>query len=793
MSVLPIENLEKGVGGGKAHGLSLLHSYDVNIPLTFVITEVGSLATEKLLDSLPKGIKLAVRSSADGEDGTALSFAGQYSTYLNIETKEEVTSAIEKCFASQKQETVKSYKENLGTNGFSGMNVIVQEMVDTKASGVLFTANPVNNRFDKLSLTITKGIGEKLMLGQLDGEQFDFYKHSEELPESKIISKEVFELIVKQSKEIEIKFGQPVDLEWAVDNENRLWWLQLRPITKLEQVHLNELDYHPLYENPIYTRGNIGEMMPGPVTPLTLSTFAKAIDVGLQVFYKKTASIKAMSDDMLFIHSYYNHLFFDMNRLYEIVKSVSLSKKENIDYTIVGKLVPSHNVETEVNFVKAGINFISMVNYLNSAPKAWKKLKALHANFNLPCPENTEDCYKLISENLHILNKAYSLHYVTSSQSGGLYSAILNIFSGGKLPTIEHQKKANALFSDIPNIESAEVIKLLDKISLIIKDNPLAQKLFVDVSLEESLNYLETTAPTKTRKAWSEFIKRHGHRGVREAEMFEKEWALNPMPIVGSIRVKTALLINGGSINGKKYFTVDKRIEGLSFLKKMIVKQILPKARKAVARREQTKAWSIGIQNNFKQAYRHLAKQLVNNGLLDDEEQIFFLEHREIGKLIKSSRTNYWKSICNSRRDIYLEMQKLSFDDLYFGIPVPQEETKNEQHGDLFGIPVSHGEVTAKVRIVKSIADAAKLKEGEIMVAQFTDVGWSPYYGIISGLITEIGSPLSHGAVVAREYGLPTIVSMKGATSLLKTGQTIKLDAFNGNAELIEELIEQIV
>jgi len=785
MSILPIENLEKGRGGGKAEGLMLLNSFKVNIPLSYVVTEFDVATISVLLDGLPTGIKLAVRSSAEGEDGASLSFAGQYNTYLNLSSEPEVVEAIEKCFASQKQESVKSYKENLSINGFSGMNVIVQEMIDTRASGVLFTADPVNNRHDKLSMTITKGVGEKLMSGQVDGEQFDFFKEDKQLPESKIIDKHTFELIVEQAKDIEIKFGQAADLEWAIDGENQIWWLQLRPITKLQDVHFNELDNSPLYDHPIYTRGNIGEMMPGPVTPLTLSTFARAIDVGLQVFYKKTNAQKEISNEMMFVHSYYNHLFFDVNRLYEIAKKVAFASKTNIDFSVVGKIVPGVEVKKEVNLFTASLNFISMLSYINSAPKSWKELKKLAKEFKLECAEDANDCYRLISDNLHILNHAYSLHYVTSSQSGSLYSAILNIFSDGDLPDMEDQKKANALFADIPNIESAEVIKSLDKISLLIKEDAKAQQQFVEASYEKALNYLRETGPEKVLASWKGFIKRHGHRGVREAEMIEKEWALDPSPVIVSLRAKTSLLLKGGNLNGKKYFDSTKSMEGLNIFKKVFLKQLLPKARKAVARREQTKAWSIEVQNNFKKAYRHLAQQLVKEGLLEDAEQIFFLEHEEIGKLIEGDKTEDWKSVCNNRRDIYPEMQKLMFEDLYFGIPFPHEENNSKPQGELSGIPVSHGEAEAKVRIVKSIEDAAKLKEGEIMVARFTDVGWTPFYGIIGGLITEIGSPLSHGAVVAREYGLPTIVSMKGATRQLKTGQTIKLDAVNGTVEVV--------
>jgi len=787
MSVLPIENLDQGVGGGKAQGLTILNCFKAQIPMSFVVREYHEKSILKLLRSLPQDTKFAIRSSAEDEDGEEFSFAGQYLSFLNVKGEKEVLEAVKKCFLSQKDETVSSYNTNLSKTELNGMNVIIQEMVEAVVSGVMFTADPVDNRHDKISLSITKGIGEELMAGHENGEQFIFFKNATKLPESEIISAECIKKLFKEGKDIDNKYGRPADLEWAIDKNRRIWWLQLRPITKISRVHLNELDNEPLYKDPIYTRGNIGEMMPGPVTPLTLSTFAKAIDVGLQVFYKKTGALKKISNEMLFIHSFYNHLFFDVNRLYESAKYVGLTKKENIDFSVVGQIVPGVKIKKEVNALRSLYNFTKMTRYINSSPKALKKLRDLYKNFKINIGENYEETYKNISGNLPLLNRAYELHYITSSQSGALYSTILNIYSGGKIPSKEDQKNANTLFSDIPDIESAEVVKALDEICQLVLEDKTAKVNFLDEKSELAINYLTKTGPDNVKKAWSDFLKRHGHRCIREAELFEKEWAEDPLSIVESIKAKVALLLSNGnnSTNGKKTIGSKPKVNGLGFTKKKIIEFILPKARKAVARREQTKAWSIGIQHKFKLAYRDLAGQLVKKNLLNDKEDIFFLTNDEIGFLIKGDKIDYWKNICKERRDQYPQMQQLSFKDLYFGLPIPDDEAVTHSDSELWGIPVSRGEVTAKLRIVNSIEDAAMLKEGEIMVAKFTDVGWTPYYSIIGGLITEIGSPLSHGAVVAREYGLPSIVSMKGATKVLKTGQTIKLDAVNGTVEVL--------
>jgi pyruvate,water dikinase len=179
---------------------------------------------------------------------------------------------------------------------------------------------------------------------------------------------------------------------------------------------------------------------------------------------------------------------------------------------------------------------------------------------------------------------------------------------------------------------------------------------------------------------------------------------------------------------------------------------------------------------------------MMDAGLLDDADQIYFLKHEEIGQLI-NDRNPGWKVKANRRRELLPELDKLVFEEVSFGIPEPleQEIDIEIQEGQLKGIPVSSGIAEGRARIIHSLADAEKLMEGEIMVASFTDIGWTPYFSIISGLITEIGSPLSHGAVVAREFGIPAIVGAKGARRFLSDGDLVRL---NGNRGIIEKIYD---
>ncbi len=201
------------------------------------------------------------------------------------------------------------------------------------------------------------------------------------------------------------------------------------------------------------------------------------------------------------------------------------------------------------------------------------------------------------------------------------------------------------------------------------------------------------------------------------------------------------------------------------------------KSRQAVVDREYTKSCLIKIIDLFKTQYARLAELLVSSGLLPETDLIYFLTHKETGRLIAGEAL---APLALRRRKAYEIQKELTFDDTYVGKPVADTFELEDSDGVLRGVPVSNGVCEGVVHIVNSAEDADRLQKGEIMVAKFTDIGWTPYYSIVNGLVTEIGSALSHGAVVAREYNLPTIVNVKGATQVLKNGDHITMDAAKG-------------
>ena len=190
---------------------------------------------------------------------------------------------------------------------------------------------------------------------------------------------------------------------------------------------------------------------------------------------------------------------------------------------------------------------------------------------------------------------------------------------------------------------------------------------------------------------------------------------------------------------------------------------------------------------HFKRAYRALGRQLVAEGRLPDADALYFLLHEEIETLARGADPGL-ASLAVGRRGLLDYQQSLRFPEVQVGRPQPEPiDAAAIDDGVLVGKPVSRGRVEGRVRVVEQLADAEALEPGEILVAPITDVGWTPYFAIIGGLVTDVGSAVSHGAVVAREYGLPAVLNTRTGTRSLRTGEWVCLDGDRGTVERITE------
>ena len=759
------------VAGGKAAGLDLLVKQGFTVPGGFVITHLDTLdesAIYQAFDTLNIA-RVSVRSSASNEDLATASNAGQYETRLFVD-RQHLLESIGQCLSSRDSLRVKEYAGHFGlTEGT--MSLVVQEMVDSDKAGVLFTAAPDNG--SAILIEAVPGQGENLVSGRAAAHRYHISRKYYRPCADELLTEEEIKLLYETGKQIRATFGGEKDLEWAI-KDGKLFLLQMRPITT-EVIDIEEFDRDDDICGHLFTRRNVGEMMPGAVTPLTLSTSAKAIDYGMRYMLYLAGVYRSPYEEkpLRLISSISGHLFFDMQLLYNMHAKVGIANPQSMNLSIMGEYhdYPPVTVPFSSPLVR-GINSVKFLKYVFSGRRAMAKFDKMLTKVHFSETGSCQELYRSIDENIAYLDESLIFHYASSSYSGSASSTLYMMVDKYFPDKQEYQSFLSGLLSNIPNIESADILQRLQELALLVKKHrPEAIRFTAD----ELLSCIK--ADPQANALYRDFLSRHGHRCIKEAELRNRPWRDDERALMNYLssilRSPMDLVQKEEKIDYRKTFA----FIGNPLLKAAAI-SYAKKSRQGVVDRESTKSKLIYLIDLFKTQYARLAGLLVADKLLSDEDLIFFLTHEEIGRLIDGD--THLLPLAIRRRKAYAIQERLSFDDVYIGKPIAETFDTETHDGLLKGVPVSNGECEGTVRIVHSINDANQLQKGEIMVAQFTDIGWSPYYSIVSGLITEIGSSLSHGAVVAREYGLPAIVNVKGATKVLKNGDRIKMNAGKG-------------
>ena len=763
--------------GGKAKGLDMLVRHGFTVPKGFVITNTDQIDEEAIYQAFDdmKAEKVSVRSSASNEDQSSASNAGQYETCLFVD-RSHLMESVKKCLESLNSRRVEDYARHFELKQGT-MNIVVQEMIDSDKAGVLFTAGPNNG--SAILIEAVSGQGENLVSGQVTAHRYEISRKYYRPCSDDLLNEDEIKRLYETGKKIRTVFAEEKDLEWAIHN-GQLYLLQMRPITT-EIIDIEEFDRDDDLSGHLFTKRNVGEMMPGAVTPLTLSTSAKAIDYGMRYMLYKAGVYSSPYEEkpLRLISSISGHLFFDMNLLYNMYTKVGIANPQSMNLSIMGEYHDYPPITAKFsNPIVRGINSVKFLRYVMSGRRAMKRFDTMLTKVHFAETTSYQELYRSIDHNLAYLDESLIYHYASSSSSGSATSTLYMMLDKYFPDKKKYQSFLSHLLTNIPNIESADILSCLQEMAALIKKrDPKA----VDFSAGELLEFIKNDAETNAK--YQDFLARHGHRCIKEAEMRNKPWREDELPLMNYLQS----IINSPMKLVQSEEKIDLRKE-FAFIRNPLLKRasivFAKRARQAVVDREYTKSQLIQIIDLFKQQYARLAELMMTANVLTDTDLIYFLTHSEIGKLIDGDTTLL--AVAERRRKAYAIQENLSFDDIYIGKPTADVFDVGQNDGVMKGVPVSNGECEGIVRVVYSIDDANKLQKGEIMVARFTDIGWTPYYSIVNGMITEIGSSLSHGAVVAREYGLPAIVNMKGATKLLKNGDRIRMDAGKGTVVLAE-------
>ena len=784
----PLKNCAELELGGKARGLAQLMRIPLKVPDGFVIEHAASGAYPAQLLEQYQAIgagAVAVRSSALGEDGGDNSFAGQFETLLNVKGELALKSAIDQCVQSLANERAAAYQQQREHNQETRMCVVVQTMVDAAAAGVLFSADPVSGRHDRLVIDAVAGLGEALVSGESESDHYLLDEENRVLKqqtvgETAILSDQQLQQLADEARKAVSVLGEPLDMEWAIDKNGELFWLQARPITTIGS-DLNELDT-PVPDNHVVTRCNVGEIFPGACPPLTYSVVGKAIDSSMQSMSgyfcgRQTVDIKPV-DQFRYVAG---HLFIDLTASVAASRYTLLAKAEATAQSICGRTIPELiEPDDKKNILRRVWGIKDFIVYIFRASKTTaefaQRLKAFYIEYH----HNSAAMYQELDKKRHWMTDASNMHLRSSAMSGTMEGVIQGIISkGAATPSLEDQAMAAKLFAGASQVESAVLVDQLDHVVDLIGEHSEGKERFHDVDTATALHWLRSEVSGAAGAAFTDFLQQHGHRCYKELCLMTPAWADQPETLVESMQA--SLMARYQTSGGKNTHDVVNMRE-----QPRLIRWLLPKAHAAIRGREYSKSMMVRVAHQLKRGYRHLGGLLAQEGRLESADLVYFLTHEELGELINDQKPLLAEQ-AKKRRISYAFQDRLYFQDIYQGKPEPVELALQQlEDGQLAGRAVSKGVVEGHARVARNLSEAASLQPGEILIAPVTDVGWTPYFSLIAGLATDVGSAVSHGAVIAREYGLPCVVNLQVATSTFQTGDRIRLDADTGVLTLLE-------
>nr|XP_054748523.1 uncharacterized protein LOC129254092 [Lytechinus pictus] len=771
----------------------------------------------------------AVRSSAIGEDTAEMSAAGQLTTILGVKGYDKVCKAVQGCWASLFSFQAVQYRRQRGQSVESTMGVVVMEMVPSEISGVLFSRDPVDGNPAVVLINANYGLGESVVSGVADPDtitlrrkrkdKFEIAKIqvgskkkaimleesggtlTKDLPDmdsqKACISNEVAFDLARLSNKLEERFGDPRDIEWAYSN-GAIYLLQARPITTIDMMTdyelLHEFDSGIATDREWLTTCNIQEMMPGAVTPLTYSVFVSAIDWCLQKFLTGFGGPPSVWPCLKSVATSCGKIFISLTKVGACHEDYTAGvRKDMMEIALLGQLLEDfttadiHSYHGPPNHLIHRIwNCFKMIRVVLNAKKDVEKLEKKLNSFRIKECRTAAGLYQEIDSKIPDLYEAWRASLFLSSASSSYSNVLMAVLTKGsaKWETI-HYSEVAMLLSTCPNVPSADVPMALENIVKAVMNEGKSEA-FVNWEPSKALQWLQGTESKSAGKIFRKFLQEQGHRCIRESEFREASWKMQPVKVIPVIQ---SILKGGNIARSKKELSVDDAVKQLkspvTFFERMILKIFIPKARVAVGHREWGKSLAVKMHNHLKEGYWRLAQLMVEEGRLPESDLIFFLTHHEIGLLLKN-RSPLILSKAIRRRKLLPVQMAMNYPEVFRGSPQPIEtQRKTTALVTLKGLPVCQGCVEGTARVVTRLEDAGTIQSGDILIVIFTDVGWSPYFPLIGGLVTELGGLISHGAVVAREYGIPCIVNAKGATTSFQSGDHVVLDGTKGTIQKI--------
>ena len=751
--------------GSKAGNMQFLLRHNVQVPDSWVIiwtacddNRQDSLATKAVIRSELNSIihpqkRYAVRSSASAEDSGDFSCAGLFKSYLQVQGIDNIMESIDKVWESLESSEFETYWKNImpaGTNAH--MAVIIQEMVQAKFAGVVFTKNPMTG----LSETIIEagtGTGETQAEEHQNPERWiSKWGLWSQKPTCNMLNETLAREIVKQTTEISSRYRRPADLEWAWDGE-KLYFLQIRPITHLDI--------------PIYSNRIAREMLPGIIKPLVWSVNTSLINPTWVRILTKLTGEHSWDPDKLTGH-YYFRAYFNMGIFARVFEKLGMPGEAlelllGLEHDGPDKphLKPGPGIIPRLPRLLAfGLSFIGINYRLNQLIKVKQKSYA-KLIAEMDGDQESKDWLQIAS---HIFDETKEVAY---------YNIMIPM-----LAMMHHRMLIRLLKK---RGYDARVLELQGAKEAAACYNPqntlqaLHNRYFGDQGLVQQADQLSPELEAQLQRDINRFLEKFGHFSDSGNDCSSIPWRESPD------------LIRRMIVRPQQASKSEVKMQCFKDLKLNWVQRIFigfvfrGTSRFAVSREEISSLYTYGY-GQFRTCFVKLGEQLVNQGIIDNREDVFYLYWQELEDILNNDRIEPKQDLVLTRRKDIESQRDAVLPELIIGAEQPPVMTTFEVQ--LKGIPTSLGTYMGPARVILGINDFDKLNDGDVLIIPFSDVGWTPLFAKAGAVVAESGGMLSHSSIVAREYGIPAVVSVAGACRLVD-GTQISVNGYTGEIALL--------
>jgi phosphoenolpyruvate synthase/pyruvate phosphate dikinase len=758
----------------------------------------------------------AVRSSATAEDLPTASFAGQQDTYLNIMGKEAILKHVSKCWASLYTERAVTYRIQ---NGFDHrkvhLAVVVQKMILPQAAEILFTADPVTSNRKVSSIDASFGLGEALVSGLVNA---DVYKVSSGKVIAKKISTKKLAVFASQDggtkeqeidperqnrqaltneqilqlehlgRKIEKHFGHPQDIEWCLV-DGTFYIVQSRPITTLFPIPEAKDQ-----ENHVYVSVGHQQMMTDPLKPLGLSFFrlttVRPMDTaGGRLFVDITQDLASPDKRDIILNV--------LGKSDPLIQDALMTIWERGDFI---KSLPDDTKEPSSSKSNQGVSptgFQTLNDYdpqivsdlIKSSQTSIDKLRRDIQT------QSGSALFDFILEDIQELRRS-----ISDSHSFGVIMTAMNASSWineNMMLWLGDNNVAGTLSQSVPNNITSEMgLELLD-VADVIRPHPEVINYLQYVNDDSFLDELvQFDGGQESRHAICAYLNKYGMRCAGEIDITKPRWSEKPTTLVPMILCNIKNCEPNAShlkFEQGRQEALNKEQELLERLKQLPdgeqkakeTKRMIGLVRNLSGYREYPKYGIVSRYFVYKQALLKEAERLVQADVIHEKEDIYYLTFEELHEAVRTNELDY--KIISRRKDEYESYEKLTPPRVITsdGEIVAGEYKREHLPAEaIVGLPVSSGVIEGHARVILNLEDTV-LEGGDILVTSFTDPSWTPLFVSIKGLVTEVGGLMTHGAVIAREYGLPAVVGVENATKLIRDGQRIRVHGTEGYVEIL--------